>query len=383
VTAAANLAQVYMPMGSNFGDIDNHGFLDMYVGTGRPSYGSMVRSFLLRNRDGRSSKWRSATRESSGNRCRWEAAVRAPTDPIHVGSAFRRPLGRPKPAATFVCLVLAFASVATAADKVYTVKGMVTRVDLPTKTIVVSHERIVGLMDAMVMPFEVKDAKELQGVTPGAVVEFRLTVGDRAAYASGITVKRYESVERDPSTARRLATMKRMAGLAATPLAVGSQVPDFTLIDQTKQPVTFSSLAGRVVAVNFIYTRCALPQFCLRISNNFGVLQKRFAQELSRGELVLLTITFDPERDTPEALAAYASQWKADPKVWHFLTGPVADVRRVNSMFGVDFFPDEGLFNHSLRTAVIDRRGRITASIEGNQYTPEQLGDLVLAQLTN
>jgi protein SCO1/2 len=273
------------------------------------------------------------------------------------------------------------AGVVQAADRVYAVKGMVTRVDLPNKVMLVSHEAIVGLMDSMVMPFEVRDAKELAGVTPGAVVEFTLTVGDKMAYASAITVKRYESVEQDPATARRLATMKRMAGLATTPLAVGAQVPDFTLIDQAKQPVRFSSLAGKVLAVNFIYTRCALPQFCLRVTNNFGVLQKRFADELKRGELVLLTITFDPERDTPEALAKYASQWKPDPVQWHFLTGSVADVRKVTSLFGVDFFPDEGLMNHSLRTAIIDRRGRIVASIEGNQYTPEQLGDLVLEQV--
>jgi protein SCO1/2 len=276
---------------------------------------------------------------------------------------------------------LSIAAGLSAADKVYTVTGMVTRVDLPTRTIVVSHQAIVGLMDAMVMPFEVTEAKELQGVVPGAVVEFTLTVGDKAAYASRVTVKRYDSVEQDPRTARRLATMKKMAGLATTPLAVGAQVPDFRLIDQTKQPVTFASFEGRVVAMNFIYTRCALPQFCLRVSNNFGVLQKRFARELSRGELVLLTVTFDPERDTPEAMAAYALQWKADPKLWHFLTGPVADVRKVTSMFGVDFFPDEGLMNHSLRTAVINRRGRIAALIEGNLYTPEQLGDLVLEQV--
>lgn len=293
--------------------------------------------------------------------------------PTDVGSAFRRTL-------VAIVIVGMAAGVVRAADKVYTVKGMVTRVDLPNKTILVSHEAIVGLMDSMVMPFEVRDARELQGVTPGAVVEFTLTVGDRMAYASAIEVKRYESVEQDPATARRLATMKRMAGLATTPLAIGAQVPEFTLIDQAKQPLTFSSLAGKVLAVNFIYTRCALPQFCLRVTNNFGVLQKRFAQELKRGELVLLTITFDPERDTPEAMAKYASQWKPDPAQWRFLTGSVPEVRKVTSLFGVDFFPDEGLMNHSLRTAIIDRRGRLVASIEGNQYTPEQLGDLVLEQ---
>jgi protein SCO1/2 len=110
------------------------------------------------------------------------------------------------------------------------------------------------------------------------------------------------------------------------------------------------------------------------------VLQKRFAKELGR-EVVLLTITFDPQRDTPEALAAYAAPWKPAPGTWHFLTGPVADVRKVCALFGVEYFPDEGLMNHSLRTAVIDRAGVLVASIEGNTYSPEQLGDLVFTQL--
>lgn len=263
----------------------------------------------------------------------------------------------------------------------YRVRGMVTRVDVPSKTMVVSHERIDGLMDSMVMPFEVRDARELQGVTPGAIVEFTLTVTATTAWASKLVVRRYESLEQDPRTARRLATMKKMAGFAVAPLAVGSQVPDFALITSSRQRFTFASLEGRVVAMNFIYTRCALPQFCLRITNHFGVLQQRFGEALGRGQLALLTMTFDPERDTPEAMAAYAAPWKPDPKSWQFLTGPVADVRRVNTMFGVDFFPDEGLFNHSLRTVIINRRGRLVASIEGNAHTPEQLGDLVQEQL--
>jgi protein SCO1/2 len=118
----------------------------------------------------------------------------------------------------------------------------------------------------------------------------------------------------------------------------------------------------------------------LRVTNNFGALQRRFQKELGR-DLVLLTVTFDPERDTPEVLAEYASRWNADPNTWRFLTGPVADVRKVCALFGVEFFPDEGLLNHSLRTVVLDRRGVIVASIDGNQYSPEQLGDLVSTTL--
>jgi protein SCO1/2 len=263
---------------------------------------------------------------------------------------------------------------------------MVLRADPANRSFVVSHEKIVGLMDSMIMPFDVRNPKDLAGVVPGAVVEFTLVVGDKAAYATKIRVQRYQSVEQDPRTARRLAVMRRMAGLenkpglATKPLEPGAKVPDFTLIDHTRQPIRFSSLAGKVVVVNFIYTRCALPQFCLRVSNNFGVLQKRFARELGR-DVVLLTITFDPQRDTPEALAAYAAQWKPAPRTWHFLTGPVSDVRKVCAWFGVEYFPDEGLMNHSLHTVVIDRSGTLVANIEGNSYSPEHLGDLVFAHL--
>jgi len=274
-----------------------------------------------------------------------------------------------------VLTVLAAAAV-HAADKAYAVRGMVLSVDAAKRTFVVSHEPIAGLMEAMAMPFEVRDARELQGLAAGAVVEFTLLIGDKAGYATGIKVRRYESVEQDPVTARRLGLLTRIAGGGAKPLDIGGRVPDFTLTDQTGQPVSFSALSGKVVALNFIYTRCALPQFCLRVTNHFGVLQKRFQRELGR-DLVLLTVTFDPQRDTPAVLAKYAAQWKADPRTWRFLTGDVAAVRRVCALFGVEAFPDEGLMNHSLRTVLIDRKGTIVASIEGNQYTPEQLGDLV------
>jgi protein SCO1 len=135
------------------------------------------------------------------------------------------------------------------------------------------------------------------------------------------------------------------------------------------------------VALNFIYTSCALPNFCCRISNNLGVLQRRFKEQLSR-DLVLLTVTFDPQRDQPERLAHYAENWKADPQTWHFLTGSVPDVQRITDMFGIDYFPDEGLMNHSLHTAVIDRQRKLVANIEGNLFTADQLADLVKTVLS-
>jgi protein SCO1/2 len=279
-------------------------------------------------------------------------------------------------AAALVSVVLAAAPYAQ--DKRYNVRGMVLRVDPATRTFTVSHEAIEGLMSAMIMPFEVRDARELTPLAPGALVDFTLIVSTQAGYAADIRVRTYQTAEQDPLTARRLALLKKAAGRAVPALAIGEAVPDFTLIDQSGQPVRFSTLtSGKVVALDFVYTRCALPQFCLRASNVFSVMQKRFARQYGR-DLVLLTITFDPERDTPEVLATYAARFNADPKMWRFLTGKAADVRRICALFGVESYLDEGLVNHSLHTAVIDRQGRLVSNIEGNQYTPEQLGDLIL-----
>ena len=288
--------------------------------------------------------------------------------------------GRPAALLVFLLLSMFVGRSLGAADREYAVTGMVISVDPAGKWFGVSHERIADFMDAMTMPFEVRQREDLQGVVPGAIVEFTLVVGEKTAYATRIVVRHYRPVEQDPRTASRLSVMKRMAGFSTTPVALGARVPDFALVDQARRRVTLSSFVGKVVVVNFVYTRCALPQFCLRMANDFGALQKRFPRDLGR-DLVLLTITFDPERDTPEALASYASRWQAEGMGWRFLTGSPEDIRRVCALFGQEAFPDEGLMNHSLHTAVIGRTGLLVANIEGNQFTPEQLGDLVFATL--
>ncbi len=142
--------------------------------------------------------------------------------------------------------------------------------------------------------------------------------------------------------------------------------------------VRLSALQGRVVAITFIYTRCPLANFCFRMSNNFGVLQRRFADRMEK-DLVLLGISFDPEYDQPETLADYARTWTKDSKGWHFLTVPSADVKNLCGEFGVNLWQDEGLLTHSLHTVILDRQGRIAANVEGNEYSAKQLGDLVEA----
>jgi protein SCO1/2 len=287
---------------------------------------------------------------------------------------------RPRVRRWFAALLLLTIQAAVTAEE-YPVTGMVLKVDRARNMFTASIQAIPGFMPAMAMPFEVRQGKDLDGLAPGAAVEFALVVKGSSSYAERIRIVRYQSAEQDPLAANRLKLLTTIGGSArGKELAIGDIVPDFKLTDQKNRLVALSDLRGKVVAINFIYTSCPLPNFCLRIANNFGVLQKHFKAQLGR-DLALLTVTFDPVHDTPEVLARYASQWSADPAAWHFLTGPIPDVQRVCHLFGVDVFTDDGLMNHTLRTALIDRQGKLAANIEGNRFTADQLVDLTKSVL--
>ncbi len=147
-------------------------------------------------------------------------------------------------------------------------------------------------------------------------------------------------------------------------------------MDQAQHETHFAQFRGKVVALTFAYSRCPNPNYCFRLSNNLSMLSRRF-HELAGRDLVLLTIVIDPDDDQGKALERYADTWKADPAAWHFLTGKVADVRAVAELFGMNFWNDEGFLTHSFHTVVVDRDGKLAANLEGNQFSAEQLGDMV------
>ena len=262
------------------------------------------------------------------------------------------------------------------AEQRHPASGLVLSVDRTRHTIVVSCNAIPGFMDAMVMPFSVPDAKSLDPLKQGALIDFTIVIVKDASHVEDIRVRLYDSAEREPANARRLKNLEEALRGPVHRLSIGQAVPDFSLTDQLGRPVHFRELAGKVVALNFVYTRCALPEYCFRSTNNFGVLQKQYQKRLGK-DLVLLTITFDPVHDQPGVLHDYAKTWKADPETWHFLTGAAGEVQHVCDLFGVNYVPDEGLFVHNLHTAVIDRDGKMVANLEGNEFTAQQFADLV------
>lgn len=276
---------------------------------------------------------------------------------------------------TACLLAFAAACLARASDR-YPVTGIVLQVDRPQHSFVASCAAIPGYMDAMSMSYSVLNDRELDTLKPGAYVDFTLVVEKERSYAEGVHIHRYESAEREPLLARRLQLLEPPHATVQP----GQPVPDFTLTDQTGKRVALSQFAGKVVAVTFIYTSCPLPDYCFRLSNNFGQLNRRFAGRMGR-DLTLFSITFDPVHDQPKVLAQYAATWKADPASWHFLTGSLDEIKAVSRQFGLDFWADEGFFTHSMHTLVIDGHGKLAADFEGNQFTARQLGDYLEAAM--
>jgi protein SCO1/2 len=260
----------------------------------------------------------------------------------------------------------------------YAARGVVLKVDPAAGALLVSTDAIPGFMEPMAMSYAVKDAKELDSLAPGVMIDFDLVVTPETSYIQAIKVRAFRSVEQDPLTANRLKLLDQIDSTDAAEklIAVGQSVPDFTLTDQAAQPVKLSDFSGKVVVISFMYTRCALPNYCFRLSNNLARLQKRFHDALGR-DLILLSVTFDPAHDQAPQLAEYAKIWHADPATWHMLTGPTEQVQTVCREFGVNAYPDEGLLIHSLHTVIIDRDGKLVANLEGNEFSAAQLGDLV------
>jgi protein SCO1 len=225
--------------------------------------------------------------------------------------------------------------------------------------------------------FSVKEDPSLARLAPGQLVNFAILDEGTLRYAESITIREFNNVEQQSVAARRLTMVEELEASASESkvLGVGERVPSAVLTDQDRRRINVAGFPGKVVVLNFFYTHCTLPDYCFRLSNNLGNVQKRFQKKMGH-DLILLSLTFDPIHDEPEALANYARTWHADEN-WHFLTGPPQVVKDFCALFGVNAWLDEAEFLHSLHTVVFDRKGRLAANIEGNQFTAQQLGDLI------
>ena len=262
----------------------------------------------------------------------------------------------------------------------FLVNGGVREVRAADNTVVIQHEAIPGYMEAMTMPFTVKNARDLDGLQPGDKVSFRLIVTPSDGW-----VEQIEVLERAPLLAEAVASPPQNV-LPATalvrvirdvdPLNVGDLLPDYTFTNEVGQAVSLNQFRGQVLALNFIFTRCPFPKFCPLMARNFAEVQEKLK---SRPDALtnwhLFTLSFDPEFDTPAVLQSFAKAYHADPSRWTFLTGSLLDVTALTEQFGMQFWREKpgDLPNHNLRTVVVDAQGHVYKIIPENKWTSYEL----------
>jgi protein SCO1/2 len=263
-------------------------------------------------------------------------------------------------------------AVSTATTKRYPFRGVIRKVDAASREITVDHEAIPGFMGAMTMDYPVRDDPQVFEILhEGDRIEAKLVVDadDQAEFwLEQILTKGFV-----PTLVGTAAPSAAGASPVVTPapnrgVAVGDLVPDFSLTDQTGHPFRLSQMRGEPVAVAFLYTRCPIATACPLTSARFAKLDSMLKGKRS-GKL--LTITVDPEHDTPKVLAEYAKHLGADPARWKFLTGDPKAVADVASSFGVLYYPDKGQVVHTQAVAVVDPDGRLASIYFGQMWEPE------------
>jgi len=249
----------------------------------------------------------------------------------------------------------------------FDLRGVVVSINYQQRRIIIDHEEIPNYMMAMTMPFKVKDTTILYRVQPGDTVQGTLAVSRSESWIEKLAVvSKGEVVE--PSSAAADSIFRRV-------YKVGETMPDFSFVNQEGRRVRLSDFRGKVVAMTFIYTRCPLPDFCIRMSDHFARVQKSLSADRTlAGKWHLITISFDPKFDTPPVLKNYGKVYTKDLSTWDFVTDSMKTILDIADGLELVTEDDEGgLIAHNLRTAVIDKKGALVEVFRGNEWTPQQL----------
>jgi protein SCO1 len=258
---------------------------------------------------------------------------------------------------------------------VYQVKGVIQELMPAKNKVKIAHEKIPDYMDAMTMIFDVKDPATLAGLQPGDSVSFRMVVTDEDGWIEQI--QKLEAprtpLPAEPVNFRRVREVE--------PLAVGDKLPDYVFTNTLGRAVRLSDLRGQALALTFIFTRCPFPTFCPRLTSNFAEAQKQLAA-MAGGPTNwhLLSITIDPEYDTPARLHAYAERYHADARHWDIVTGDLIDITAIGEQFGLQFWrtkPTDPI-NHNVRTVVVDAAGTVQWVTPDNEWQPATLVEQIV-----
>ena len=254
--------------------------------------------------------------------------------------------------------------------KVYKLRGKVVSTDAARGEVTVDHEAIPGFMEAMTMPYKLKDASVLGELHPGDMITADVLVSPdpNAVYLlDHIVVVAQARPDYRPAVSYHVP-------------APGDAVPDFKLRNQDGRPIHFSQFRGKALLVTFIYTRCPSPEFCPRVTRNFAAVEKELAADAAlHAKTHLICVSFDPEYDTPERLRAYGAEYiGSDAKSafadWDFAVPEKPVLLEMAKFFDLGFTNEaDGTITHTLSTTLIGLDGKVARFYPGNEWTAEQI----------
>lgn len=267
-------------------------------------------------------------------------------------------------AAAFLAWLLLFSN-----ERSFDVRGRVAGFGDDGRTLIVEHEAVPGYMPAMTMPFTARDTAGLGELESGDAVGFRLVVTPKRSWIEGIERLPQDAVAAHPAGEN---VPQLVTGTESRLLRAGDAVPDVALVDQEGEPLRLSDYDGQALVLSFIYTRCPIPDYCPLMSHRFQAMQPQLKKAFGT-QAQLLSVSFDPEHDTPEVLADYAARYTDDTSTWTFATGTPEKIGRATSLFGVYTEGADGQIVHNLTTALIGPDGRLVQVWRGNDWSPDDV----------
>ncbi|MDM7923235.1 MAG: SCO family protein [Pyrinomonadaceae bacterium] len=254
----------------------------------------------------------------------------------------------------------------------YELRGKVLSVDKPNKKASIEHEAIPGYMPKMTMDFPIKEDWVWEDLLPGVDIRAELVVDN--------TAKDPYWLEKVVIVAQPNPNLPKAETLV--PAQVGKEVPPITLTNQDGKKISLADFKGKVLAITFIYAECPLPDACIKLSREFSdiALQLQNSPDY-KDKIRLLSISFDPARDTPAKLKQYGTGYLGNPEkpdftVWQLAVGNDKEVRALADFFGLKYevdSQDKAVINHNLVTAVISPDGKIAKMLPGNRWDREEL----------
>lgn len=250
-------------------------------------------------------------------------------------------------------------------EKRFDLKGKVLVVEPDKHLVTIAHEDVKDFMPAMTMPFMLPDEEALQYLAIGDEISATLVVDGAHSWLENVVITRQSA---DSSATTGITEAKE-----------GDEVPDYMMVNQDAKDIRLHNFRGKALLLTFIYTRCPLPEYCNLMSTNFAEVDRELQKQPDvYAKTHLLSITIDPEYDTPKVLrsygAAHTERYQDETfQHWDFATGTKDQIKGVAQFFGLRYFQSSDQILHGLRTVIISPEGKVLKVYRDNQWKPEEV----------